>query len=47
MNVPGFVDEVANILPADEFQAVCKLAKDGKMGWGEHSNDWGTRDGKG
>jgi hypothetical protein len=46
MNVAEFVDKIAEILPA-EFPAVCKMAKDGKMGWGDSSCDWGTKDGRG
>lgn len=46
MNVPEFVDKVAALFPT-EFDAVCRLAKDGKMGWGDSAGDWGTKDGKG
>ena len=46
MNVPDFVDGIAKMIPG-EFDAVCQLAKAGKMGWGESPCDWGTKDGKG
>lgn len=47
MNVPEFVDKIETVLLPEEFQGVCQLAKDGKMGWGESASDWGTKDGKG
>lgn len=46
MNVPEFVDKFAAAMP-NEFDAVCKMARDGKMGWGESACDWGTKDGRG
>jgi len=47
MTPETFVTEIERILEPETFKGVCQLAKDGKMGWGIHSNDWGDKDGRG
>ena len=47
MNVIEFVEKLKAKLTLKEFAGVCQKAKDGKMGFGDFPNDWGTRDGRG
>lgn len=47
MEIKDFVTYIKGELTDAEFAKVCKMARDGEMGFGPKYTDWGTADGKG
>lgn len=45
MSPEEFVGKLRAKLSPDVFKAVCKMAEDGKMGFGSQPFAWGSRDG--
>lgn len=42
--VEKFVDEVKKRVTEDEFHFLCRMAKNGRMGFGKNMDDWGSAD---